>query len=234
MKFSFIIIMTILYLCTNIYAFENNTFMFIETDMTKKQKIIAANAASLGLVTLWGIAKWNYFKTSPNTKNEGWFSKNTKEGGADKLGHFHASWTLSHIFSGIYKNFGYSNEKGILLGSLSSFTIMGWMEIGDSFSEYGFSHEDFIMNTLGCACAYFIETNPSLSEKIDFRVEYWPMFKKGDFFTDYENLKYLGVLKLDGFKSLKSKFLDYFEIHCGYYAKGYDGKSEKKEIFFLE
>jgi hypothetical protein len=233
MKYSFIIIMTILYFCTNIFAAEKNTFMFIETDMTKKQKLITTNAIGVGLVTAWGIAKWDYFKTSPNAENEGWFAQNTKEGGADKFGHFHASWTLSHLFSDTYKKWGYSDKKGILLGSISSFTIMGWMETGDSFSEYGFSHEDFIMNTLGCVSAYITETTPCLAEKIDFRAEYWPMLKKGDVFTDYENLKYLMAIKLDGFKNLKPDFLNYFEIHLGYFAKGYDDESENERNIFV-
>jgi hypothetical protein len=233
MKNSFIIIMTILLICGQLCASDKNTFMLIETDLTKEQKVLMTNAIGLGFVTYWGITEWDYFKNSPKEKKEGWFSQHTKEGGADKFGHFYTCWALSHMLSGIYRDWGYSEEKGLLLGSVSSFTIMGWMELGDSFSEYGFSHEDFIMNTLGCASAYFIGTNPSLADKIDFRIEYWPMLKKGDIFTDYENLKYLMALKLEGFKSLKPDFLDYFELHLGYYARGYDSKSEKERNLFV-
>lgn len=233
MKPSFIIIMAILFICENLYASEKSTFIFLETELSKEEKVIMTNAIGLGFVTYWGIAKWDYFKNDPKQTNEGWFSSHTKEGGADKLGHFYSCWSLSHVFSGVFKNWGYSDKKSILLGSISSFTIMGWMEIGDSFSEYGFSHEDFIMNTLGCASAYLIGTNPSLADKIDFRIEYWPMFKKGDFFTDYESLKYLAAVKLDGFKSIKPEFLNYLEIHLGYYARGYDGKSERERNMFV-
>jgi hypothetical protein len=110
------------------------------------------------------------------------------------------------------------------------------MEVGDSFSEqYGFSYEDFIMNGLGSYLGYVLETNPGLDRKIDIRIEYKPSDDNGiDIFTDYENSKYLVALKLDGFSSVRNKYLKYLELHLGYYTRGFDDINKKKErnIYF--
>jgi len=194
---------------------------------SKEKKVMLTNISGAAFITAWGISNWDYFKKRPAADNEGWFTENTKEGGADKFGHFYISWSLSHIFSGTYSSWGYSEKKGAKLGALSSWGIMSWMEIGDSFSSYGFSYEDFLMNTAGCAFAYIAETRPRIKEKIDFRVEYTPGFKNQDIFTDYENLKYLMALKLDGFRLTNIKYLKYIELHIGYYARGYSDSSKK-------
>ncbi len=42
---------------------------------------------------------------------------------------------------------------------------MSYMEFGDSFSNYGFYHEDFLMNPFGCTAGYLLYANPNLSKK---------------------------------------------------------------------
>jgi hypothetical protein len=187
----------------------------------REKKVLMTNAAGLGFITAWGIVNWDYFSTTPSAKNEGWFSSHTKEGGADKLGHFYASYALSHFLAHTYENWGYSHNQGLRLGALSSFAIMNWMELGDSFSEYGFSYEDFLMNALGCAAAYVVGSRPELERKIDFRLEYRPRFDTADVFTDYDNQRFLVALKLDGFDRVTHPLLKYLELHLGYYARGF-------------
>jgi hypothetical protein len=97
-----------------------------------------------------------------------------------------------------YESWGYLKKDGALYGALSSFGIMTWMELGDSFSEYGFSHEDFIMNALGSLAGYFLHTNPALADIIDFRFEYRPRFDELDIFTDYEHSKFLKLFPWTG------------------------------------
>ncbi|MBF0468920.1 MAG: DUF2279 domain-containing protein [Desulfamplus sp.] len=213
----------------NASGFDVSSF----SDFSKEKKVMIANISGLSAITAWGVANWDYFSRSPSVKDEGWFADNTKEGGADKLGHFYLGYTLSHLLGSACKYWGYSDSKGALLGSLSSFAIMSWMEIGDSFSDYGFSHEDFIMNGIGAAAAYLIKTNPELSKKIDFRAEYTPAFDSIDFFTDYEHLKYLVALKLDGFESITQKYLRYLELHLGYYARGYSGQGDQERNIYV-
>lgn len=190
-----------------------------DTSFSKEEKLFYSNVGALAAVTAWGIFNWDYFDRKPHMQSEGWFSEETKEGGSDKLGHFQFSYSLSHIMAYTYENWGYSRDDSAFYGALSSFGIMSWMELGDSFSEYGFSYEDFVMNILGSVAGYYLYTCPSLSEKIDFRFEYIPHFDTLDIFTDYDNSKFLLAIKLDGFESVTNKYLQYLEFHIGYYVR---------------
>ncbi len=204
-----------------------------EEGWSKEQKVLMTNLGGIAAVTAWGIANWDYFENDPKKGSEGWFSKDSYEGGADKCAHFYFSYTLSHALSGTFDYWSYSSEKAALLGSLSSFGIMSYMELGDSFSNYGFSHEDFLMNLFGCTAGYLLYVNPNLSKKIDFRIEYIPTFDQGDFVSDYDNMKFLMAVKLDGFKSIKNTYAKYLELHLGYYARGYPDDINKERNIYL-
>jgi len=106
---------------------------------------------------------------------------------------------------------------------------MAYMEFGDSFSDYGFSYEDFVMNTLGSVAGYYLYENEELARKIDIRWEYGFHPTDSDFVTDYENSKYLLALKLNGFESTRQSFLKHLELHIGYYTRGYDDIDIRKE-----
>jgi len=202
-----------------------------EGTLSKEQKLLLTHAAAFAGVTAWGIANWDYFDRSPHRESEGWFSKGTDEGGADKLGHFYLSHLLTRIMAHTYETWGYLKKDGALYGALSSFGIMTWMELGDSFSEYGFSHEDFIMNALGSLAGYVLHTNPALSDIIDFRFEYRPRFDEPDIFTDYEHSKFLMAVKLDGFDGIKSNYLKYIEFHLGYYVENVSSNEKERNVY---
>ncbi|MCF8113292.1 MAG: YfiM family protein [Desulfotignum sp.] len=221
----------LLLICILFYPFTASGFDL--SSLPREKKVLLANAAGLTAITGWGIANWDYFSTTPSARKEGWFSSNTKEGGADKLGHFYASYAMSHLLAHTYENWGYTRKKGLRLGAISSFAIMNWMELGDSFSDYGFSYEDFTMNALGCAAAWFIGYRPELAEKIDFRVEYRPEFDTVDAFTDYENLKFLTAVKLDGFDQITHPVLKYVELHLGYYARGFPDDALSRRTLYV-
>lgn len=216
-----------------------SVLLFFSSDLyadplfSKEETVLLSNAAGFAAITGWGILNWDYFQKSPKKSDEGWFSEHTKNGGADKLGHFYFSYALSHLFSSLYEYKGYTNDQGAFLGSLSALGISTWMEIGDSFSDdYGFSYEDAVMNLLGSLAGYLLYTRPDLACKIDFRIEYLPDFKQGDFVTDYENQKFLMALKLDGFEFAQTGFLKYLELHLGYYTRGYqDNRSGERNIY---
>jgi hypothetical protein len=199
-------------------------------DWSKEQKLAAANMAGALLITGWGIANWNYFQTRPHAQTEGWFGENTKSGGADKLGHFYSNYCLSHGLSSLYEDWGYSYDLASVYGAWSSFGMMGLMELGDAFSDYGFSYEDMVMNAIGSYTGYLMRTTPELKRKIDFRMEYSFKFEEQDIFTDYENTKYLVALKFDGFDHLQTGPLRYLEFQFGYYTRNYsDSNHEKRE-----
>lgn len=204
-----------------------------ENDFSKQDKVIICNSVGLAAITAWGLLNWDYFQNDPKKAEEGWFSDDTKNGGYDKLGHFYFSYTLSHILSDFYERSGYCSRQGAFFGSLSSFSLMTFMEIGDSFSSYGFSYEDFFMNLIGTATGYLFYTCPEISEKIDFRLEYRPDFKETDFSTDYEHQKIIMALKFDGFSFAEKHYLKYFELHLGYYTRGYPDTYDRERNVFM-
>jgi hypothetical protein len=197
----------------------------VHENLSKENKTLLLNAAVGAAVLTWGLLEWDYGDRSPHFKEEKWFGKDTPEGGADKAGHMYFSYALSHLFSYQYKRWGYDQEPAIKLGCLSSLGIQTLIEIGDSFSSYGFSYEDELFNILGVAIGYVMVRYPEVSKKFDFRIEYDP-FKKGkyksDISTDYRRQKHLIAVKMDGFDTLKDTYLKYFELQVGYYARGYE------------
>ncbi len=203
---------------------------------TPQKKALYLNLATAGGILTWGVLNWDYFQKTPTAGEEGWFAKTTKEGGADKMGHMYSSYLSSHLFGYVYESWGFSTEESRKLGFLSSLGASTLVELGDAFSDYGFSYEDMIMNLMGASLGYLLFENPPLSEKIDFRIEYSPDFggdSKGDISTDYQNMKFLFALKPSGFRSLENSFLRYFELQAGYYARNFgnshEGESDERE-----
>jgi len=177
-------------------------------------------------VISWGFIFWEYGHYGFNFTNEGWFGKNTKEGGMDKFGHMYSTFLMTHLFDALYDRWGFSNEEAANYGFLSSVGINTLMEIGDGLSDYGFSYEDMIVNIIGASMGYLRTRFPEFEEKIDFRLEYVPKLNElngGDLITDYEHMKFLVAVKASGFKALKEdSFLKYLEFQVGYYSRGYD------------
>jgi hypothetical protein len=193
--------------------------------LTRGEKTLLLNTGVMAANVVYGFLKWDYGESSFNFQNEGWFDRDTKYGGADKLGHFWSSYTLSHIFSYIYRKWGYNDGEANLYGVLSSLGLQIFNEVADGFSpSQGFSYEDTIMNILGCGAGYIWGKYPSLAKKIDFRMEYTPEFNSDDFgiLTNYERQRFLVVAKADGFDFIKNPYLRYLEFHVGYSARGYD------------
>ena len=200
----------------------------------QSQDVLNVNLTGIGIVTIWGVANWDYFQNSPKSASEDWFQNNTDSGGADKIGHLYSSYVTTHALSHLYETWCMHENDAALYGALSSLAIHGYMEIGDSFSSYGFSHEDMIANSIGSLLGYYLYTNPELANKIDLRWEYGLHPNHRDVTTDYENSKYLLALKLNGFDSFRHSFLKHIELQLGYYTRGFDDPLNTKErnMFF--
>jgi len=186
-------------------------------------RVIYTNLIGAAVVAAWGTAFWDYFTIKPVTNNEGWFGKDTKYGGADKLGHMYSTYLWSLGFSSLYEYWGMKEEDALLYGPLTSWTFQFLMEVGDSFSEtQGFSYEDAVMNTVGAAFYYIREKYPEVKRKVDLRLEYIPDFNSNvDIFTQYNSMKYLLAFKFSGFDSMEDTPMKYFELQLGYYTRGY-------------
>jgi len=200
---------------------------------SKEQKFRIINASAIGIITLWGISKWDYGSRSPHIQSEGWFGNDTQHGGADKLGHFWIDYAASRGLSALYENWGYQRDQAALYGALSAFVITGYMEFGDAFSNHGFSSEDMVMNALGSVAGYYLYKYPWLDEKIDFRVEYGFNPSQADFVTDYENMKHLLAIQASGFDSLNKGLARYLEFQVGYYTRGFDNDIDKHRYLYV-
>lgn len=210
--------------------------------LTKEQKALILNVGVGGAIMAYGVGFWDYFQTAPKAGNEGWFGRTTKNGGADKVGHFWSTYATSHLFSYVYRWWDFEAEQANTLGALSGLGVQTLMEVGDAFSgDFGFSYEDALMNVAGAGAAYILGKYPWLSDKIAFRLEYRPeSFSDltGDLLTEYERQRYLIALKLGGFEMFKDSYLSYLELHAGYFTRGYDdftpgGEDDRKRSVFF-
>ncbi|MBV1905413.1 MAG: YfiM family protein, partial [Pseudomonadales bacterium] len=189
----------------------------------RRGKAWRTNLYALGGITAYGFAKWEYGQRKFHFKSEGYFEKDSSEGGTDKLGHFYTTYGLSHAFAWGYRSWGYSDSEANLYGTLSSLGFQTFMEFGDGFSSFGASPQDMVANFLGAGLGYTLNRYPSIASKIDFRMEYLPDFSESfDVLTDYQNQKYLLAVKADGFNFITNPLLKYLELQVGYYARGYE------------
>ncbi len=198
--------------------------------LPKEKKMLYTTSVSAAAIAIWGLATWDYGSSGLHGSDEGFFEADAKYGGADKCGHFFASYAFSDALTGLYHGFGYDSRVASRYGVLSAWLVQAFMELGDATSEsQGFSNEDMLMNTLGCLTSLAMQKYPDLDRKIDFRVEYVFNVAVGGIFDDYTNQYYSMVLKLDGFDAIKNNFLKYLEFSVGYYSRGYDNDSVAKK-----
>lgn len=194
-----------------------------EIKRTRSRKAWRTNLYAIGGITAYGIAKWDYGQRKFHFASEGWFEKDSSEGGADKLGHFYTTYALSHLFAWRYHAWGYTEAEANLYGTLSSLGFQTFMEFGDGFSSFGASPQDMVANLAGAGLGYLLGAKPELARKISVRMEYVPDFSGSfDVLTDYGNQKYLIAIKADGFDFISNPFLKYLEFQVGYYSRGYE------------
>lgn len=197
----------------------------------KNSKLWTVNLTGIGIITVWGVAQWDYFSSSPKTTSEGWFGNDTDSGGVDKLGHAYTSYVTTRGLSYLYESWCINKDDAALYGALSSLAIVTYMEFGDAFSDFGASKEDMVANTAGVLYGYYSYKYPRLSSILDYRWEYKLGSETlGDFATDYENTKYLLALKLNGFDFFsQNNFLKHIELHAGYYTRGFSDGDDNRE-----
>jgi hypothetical protein len=181
-------------------------------------EIAALAVTSLG-VAVW---QWNWGETSFHTTREGWFGKNTAYGGIDKFGHAWSAHAMSDYITWRLQMLGYNGTESAITAALITGVAFLGVEIGDGFSHYGASYEDFVASSVGIAFSFLRNTVPGLHEKVDFRLQYVPT-GRGDLLGlgDYSGKKFLLAWKLAGFEAFKDTPLRYVEIHTGYYTRGY-------------
>ena len=100
---------------------------------TKGEKVLLTNVVMAGVITAWGFSQWEYGTEDLHMGNEGWFGKDTSNGGLDKLGHFYTNYLLTRIMAPIFEGWGYSREDAALYSSLTAaIQSIVVMEVGRS------------------------------------------------------------------------------------------------------
>jgi hypothetical protein len=201
--------------------------------LSHRNALIIGGAAAL--YGAYGRAKWwqdgfDSFKTT----REGWFSKGTRYGGADKLGHMYSNYGTVRLLTPLFEYAGNSHDASVRLAAFTAVGIYTGIEMADGFSrKWRFSREDAIMNIAGTVLGAAMETYPELDRMIDFRVDYRPSGNRFDPFGDYSGQKYLLVVKADAFAPLrKNQFTRYLEVGVGYGARGFDpGEQRRRDAY---
>jgi hypothetical protein len=238
-KTFFLILMITLYLSVNLYSEESQP--------VQKSNNEAGNAAMLQkdytteyilygsvpvIILGWGIGAWGWGTASKwHFENDGWgLEQDSYTGGADKISHTFAIYTISRIGSYAFEKSGDTRNwaafKGFLFGQLMGLGI----EIGDGFGDtYGFSWGDMIWNFGGGLMAMALDMYPPLDRLIGFQMEYWPSKdyrsqkpeKWIEFTSDVSGQKFILALKLSGIPYIQETPAKFFQLDFGYYTRGY-------------
>jgi hypothetical protein len=180
-------------------------------------------AGAFALTTAIGISAWGWEISDFRFQSEGWFGKDTKYLGMDKLGHAYTGYILSEYFTQRIAHETNDRSGAALTGAVLGMGVQTYVEVLDGFSGgHGFSYEDLIMDGIGAGFSYLRSTIPKLANSLDFRMEYLPS-GFGDGFapvTDYSGQKYLLALKLSGFEEFHDTPLRFVELQVGYFARG--------------
>lgn len=180
--------------------------------------------ALYGGITLFGIKNWDWGSSGYHFENEGWFGKDTKYGGMDKLGHAYTGYVVSQYFTQRIAHSVDDPTNAAITGALLGMGFQTYIEFFDGFAgKHGFSYEDLIADGVGAGFSFLRNTVPGLADKLDYRMEYWGASEYHDWnpATDYDGQKYLLALKLSGFDNFEDTPLRFVELQAGYFTEGY-------------
>ncbi|AUW59310.1 DUF2279 domain-containing protein [Sphingobium sp. SCG-1] len=156
--------------------------------------------------------------------HEGWFGKDTKALGLDKMAHAYNAYVIADLL-----HWRISRKTGGAPGDAMAAAALGmglqfYAELFDAHkTTSGFSIEDVVFNTGGALLSALRNTVPGLRDKLDFRLMVIP---NSDIYTfkgqrHYRQQRYILAATLSGFDRLRDTPLRFLELHAGYYATGF-------------
>jgi hypothetical protein len=161
---------------------------------------VLVGAPIVGYLAWWRSSNRSSFAPS----NERWFQRDTYGGGADKASHIVAGYFSTLAFQGIFRSLDKTpaQARGLALG----ITVLtgALIEIGDGFSQYGFSWEDIAANAIGATLATGLDAW-GLKDTVGLRFGYVKALvpdtccRYGGYGDDYSKEVYSADLKLAGF-----------------------------------
>jgi hypothetical protein len=194
---------------------------------------------------LWyGTAHWwrDSMSSEFRTVDEGWFGPDTYTGGADKLGHLYSTYVGTRLLTSAYEWAGNDRATAAWLAAATAWGVMLAVEVGDGYSSnFRFSREDLVMNTLGSGLSLLLEKNPALDAVVDFRLMYRPSsdarrLDQIDPVDDHSGQTYLLALKAGGIPALRAiEPLRYLELAVGYGSRGYEpdaGGERSRNLYY--
>ncbi|MDI1297006.1 MAG: DUF2279 domain-containing protein [bacterium] len=179
--------------------------------------------------------------TSFHFSNEGWFGRDTKNLGIDKLTHAFNSYLFAEFLGARIARKSEDRASAAAPAALLAMGLMFYGELWDAHkTDSGFSIQDVIANTGGAAFSILQHTVPGLEEKLDFRLM---MVPNSSLYTfkgkrHYEQQRFLLALELAGFDSFRNGPLRFVELQVGYRGKDFTnaeraaGVIPKRDIFF--
>lgn len=171
----------------------------------KRPRIYWMAAAWLGTVAGSALNSFTDLPRAPqfHFTNEGFFGRHTYAGGGDKASHFVSYWGVARILTTVNLAAGAPADSAAVLGAVVSDFAGFVTELGDGTTHYGFSYEDFVLDTLGSATALAVY-HYGLDDLIGFRFGPVPApgtpsgNPYGGSGTDYSRLIFTGDLKIAG------------------------------------
>jgi hypothetical protein len=195
-------------------------------DWPREHKTLALNATIVGAVTLYGFTLWDWGGAQFSARNEGWFGRDTRHGGADKLGHAYTGSVATALSAALYRHWGYDEAHAARLGVFSGLLLTTAVELGDGFSpDHKFSWEDQVSNMAGVGFEYLRLRHPWLRDRVHFRWEYFPSpavrhGRHNDITTDYSGSRWLLAFPLRTWGFGDSR-LRWIELQVGYGTRGF-------------
>ena len=183
-------------------------------------------------LTVVGLRDWNWGGSQFEFIEEGWFAKNTRHGGMDKIGHAFSTYVIADVLTDRIRENATNPAGAPITGALVAFGIMGLGETLDGFTgKHRFSREDIVANGIGAAFSILRNSIPGMREKLDWRIMYTPASferpgitasEESGILPPYQRQRYIMALKGSGFEALRNTPLRYAELHAGFDARGFE------------
>lgn len=183
----------------------------------------------VGALVVGYFAWWRTSGRSFGFANERWFQRDTYAGGADKASHIFFGYLSTLTLQDVYRSLDKTPAEA--RGLAFSVTVLTGVliEIGDGFSQYGFSWEDATANAIGATLATGLDAW-GLKDTVGLRFGLMqtprppPCCAYGGYGDDYSkeiytfDLKLAGLLPRVGAKPGVARFL---LVSGTYQTKGY-------------
>lgn len=196
-------------------------------------------AATIVAALYGGYATWSYFAWYRGADFKAWhhetptgFQVTSYAGGADKLGHTWATYSLARATTALLAEGGWNHRRASFVGSGLSELAFFLTEYQDGFTV-GFDNEDMLANTVGAGLALAMDNLPAVDRLFDFRLVYFPSpqfrhnFRNGsvDVGQDYTGQTYLLALHLDAVPRITdtrwTAWAKYADVVVGFESRHY-------------